>query len=298
MAKWIADGSISLREIPGTRIESHSTVTGMPIYNVRLEVPVGQLKNAISKLLGNPEIWPHTDTVITNIRAIAANLVQESGRYSTDGDGQLALLTVNPHLIDVTYTARPGLYTTLVGVAAYIDDVMGPRIESIPLDHRQIVWGGTANNVIIPISQQLLISPDVTPSTYIPGEQLEHTIEGWTFTTTTMSSLIGTVNNAAYTSVPLYNRTFPIGTLLLRNIQITKGMSFNSYKLAPYPWPGITTLQVKMIYEYKAQGWDKFYRLGTVSGVNVTGYYYMRHKSQPYDLVVPFPLADHTPYLP
>lgn len=299
MSKWVSDGSVVCREIPGSRVEAHNSISGNPNYSVRLGVPRADVQTALNKILGTPETWPHA-TPLSNVRAVSANIVADVGEYSTDGDAQLAFNS-NEQLIDFTYAPRTGVYLELgSGIDVYIEDILEPRNESKPLNPRHFIWGETTD--VVPQNKDRQLSPSEAPVKYEPGDTLTHTIEGWVFDTTNLNGFVGTCNQNAYYSESL-KRTFAAGTLLLKNIQLNKGFIFVSYR-APFvvslpliDYSGLAGPIVKFIYEYKEEGWDKFYRYDSNSNDYATGYYYIRYAQPPHDKFEPFPLADHDDWL-
>lgn len=297
--KWIQSGPVC-REIPGTRQESFNNVSGVPVYNVRLEIPKANREEALAALLGIPETWPHI-TVFSNVRVISANIVTDKGYYTTDSDGQTCD-PANNFLVDMVYTPRPGKY--LMDESAqdqYWEDILEPRNESRPLDPTHFIWGNTDDT--LPNDLDRTLAAQEAPVKYEPGETLTHIIEGWTYDTSSIGLFQGTCNAADYVS-PTLNRTFESGTLLLKNVQITKEVSFRSYRQpsgSPV-WPllefsGKFTPKLKFIYEYKKDGWQRFYRYDTNTNVYPPGYYYIRFAEPPYAKFEPFPLADHSPWL-
>lgn len=299
MTKWISDNSVLCREIPGTRSESYNAISGSPVYNVRLEIPNGQWELARSRLLGTPEAWPH-ESLIKNVKAISANLVSDSGKYSTDSERQI-LNPDNPHLIDMMYAPRQGVYVELfVGIDVYVEDILEPRNETHPLNCSNFIWGNTTDTV--PNDTMRTLAPAETPVRYEPGDTLTHTIEGWAYNTTGLEAFVGTCNNAPYISASL-NRTFATGTLLLKNIQITKQLVFISYRqpfavvLPLIDFSGLPAPIIKFIYEYKEIGWQRLYRADPDSTLYPEGYYYIRHAKAPYDKFSRFALADHSDWL-
>lgn len=293
MARWIADNSVVCREVHNTRKEVHNSISGSPVFNVRLEIPTNQLSTAITKLLGNPESWPHT-TIFQNVKCIAAEVIPNPGRYSTDADAQI-INPVNRTLVDLTYAPRHGVYLEdYTGDDVYWDDVLEPRIESKPIYHKSVIWG-TTDPAGIPVEgQRNILHPDEAPQKYEPGEQLTHIIEGWTLARALdvqlLTSHIGTCNDRAYTSIPL-GRTFDVGTLLLRNVITTKAMTFKSYRSGG----GTASFILKIIYEYKAVGWERFYRIDPIS--NSSDYYYIRYNTAPWNRFQAFPIVTHDNWL-
>lgn len=288
MGKWIADGSVFCREIHGSLVEGHNTLSGNPTFKVRLGVSTSNYKEALAKLLGNPEPWPH-ETQFQNVVAVAADKVANVGQYTTDADNQI-LLPANETLIDMTYMPRNGIYTeSYISTDVYVDDIIEPRIESRPVDNRTLIWGDT-DPVTVP-TDHIILNPDQTPSKYEPGEQLTHIIEGFDDSIQLVGAHIGTCNAEDYTSAPLNGRVFEAGTLLLRNLYVTKSMTFRSYRLDS----GLPTYTIKCIYEYKSIGWQRFYRIDPIGNAN--GYYYIRYNTTPYGLYQAFPIVTHQNFL-
>lgn len=300
MTKWISDGSIIVKEAQNTRSEQHNSISGMPMFNVRLEIPTAQLKPALARLLGIPEAWPH-DTILQNVKAVSANIVVHTGESTTDGDGVICLYS-DPTLVDMTYSLRTGMYVIDDGGNdVYWEDTIEPSAEYRPENHLNFIWGNTTNTV--PNDKDRTLSPDGVPSKFEPAETLTHTVEGWPFVTEGLELFIGTVNFDFYQS-PILDRTFNSGTLLLKSIQISKGISFISYR-EPFGSPvfplremsGKMTPTLKFIYQYKKNGWDRFWRADSDTANYPSGYYYIRHRDPPHAKYDPFPPADHSKWL-
>lgn len=301
--RWIADGSIVLREIHGSRRESHNSLLNVPNYNVQLECSQSNLKAAITALLGNPEPWPRTDTIIENIYATSIAVSSDKGEYSTDSEGQN--IEYNKLFLDVTYTPRNGVYAQdSAGFDVYIEDTIEPRNETRPLNSENFIWGTTtAGAGGVPNDKNRTLSPEEAPVFWEPGETLIHRIEGWVLGTD-FSGFEGTTNDAAYTS-PNLDRTYEAETLLLKSFKISKGFCFRSYRnpeAGPPPLPyieysGFPAPILEFIYEYKPQGWNKFYRYDPDQNTYPADYYYIRHAQDPWDQFEPFPSATHSEWL-
>ena len=298
MAKWIADGTVVLREVHGTRRDSVNALSGNPTFTVRLSVAADKLTLALEKLLGNPEVWPY-DTIFTpgfmEPRAVSAETTPDLSRGTTDSDSEI--INYPFYFLDVTYIARNGIYgvTAISGedpMDIYTDDVITVHNESHPLNHKMFIWGLQQTGLPTDITRQL--APDETPVRYSTVESFVHTIEGNTRSPDEASVLIATVNDTEYQSIIL-DRIFAPGTLLLRNMEVFHQYTFISYRPGPGIWSGRPTPNVRLHYEYKERGWDRFYRVDTVN--NVEGYYYIRYAMSPNDIYTPFPPRDHTKWL-
>lgn len=284
MAKWIADGSIALREIDGTRSEKYNPTSGIPSFNVKLECGTIARESAIQKLLGNPEVWPFAG-VFDHIYCVNVDVVG-SGQYTTDADGQV--LENQYVILDATYAPRVGVYLEedYQSKPVYWLDEIEPRYESRPLPHRQFVWGDITTS--LPSEILPMIDGDESPQKPEPGASIVHTIEGWQDPSwyAVARAAIGTTNAQAYTS-PVLGDTFEEESLLLRNVTIQPSYSFASYRT------GAKTYTLKFFYEWKHYGWNRFWR----NKMDAAGYYYLRYAESPYAIYLPFPPSDHRPWL-
>ena len=310
MATWIPDdisGPFPIEEVHNTRVESHNTINGSPVFKVRLNTQFDHLDSAQGKLLGTPLLWPHASLIPFKPYCVAMEVPPDMGRYSSDIDQQLVYPDGNV-FIDCTYVVRTGVYLEdYNNQDVYWEDQIEPRIESRAINHRQLVWGATDAQTIP--TKKIQLMSDEAPPKYESGETLIHIIEGWTDTTVKpnnptlplmnyLTSHIGTVALSAYTSIPL-GRTFEAKTLLLRNVSITRSFSFRSYRLPPggstTHYSGKPTNTIRMIYEYKKEGWDKFWRIDLEN--DTEGFYYIRRNKEPYGIVRPFPEINHDVFL-
>lgn len=284
MSLWIADGSIGLVEVEGTKREVFNSVSGVPNYTVQVACPFASRKDALKKLLGNPEKWPH-DTIFPYVYCIAADVVSD-GEYTTDADEQILHSTNS--ILQLTYAPRNGVYISedYFNKPVYWLDEIEPRYESRPVPHRNFFWGNTDTS--IPTEKMPLLDGDEAPQKSEAGVSLVHTIEGWQEYAyyDLMLASCGTTNSAAYTS-PILGKTFAAGTLLLRNATIVPSYTHVSYKL------GVKTYTVKLFYEWKANGWQKFWRNYGPS----PDYYYIRHNTSPYAVYNPFPMQSHSTWM-
>ena len=320
MAKWIHDWqegqetrSIPCREVHTTHVESHNSVSGNPIFRAQLEVPWSLVQLAITRLLGRPEIWPYP-TVLRNIIATSVELSNDQSRYSTDQNLQLINYSGNA-LLDVTYTPRPGVYMQLFKLEddegeidpgaspqdTYWEDSVEPLFESRTQNPELFIWGdSTGSPLQVGDSLRRPLTGNEVPS--LPRtdtKRLIHTIEGWADTSSYVDTLVGTVNNALYFSIPL-RRTFAVGTLLLDSYSIVRGFTFRSYRNVAIPPPettyydpsGFATGILKLVYVHKPSGWEKFWR--NVPNGQKSDYHYIHHNVNPFDTYRPFPLADHS----
>lgn len=297
MTKWIFDGSVACREVSGTRHESYNSLSGSPTFKVRLEVPAGQVKLAKAKLLGKPETWPHDSIFLgaSVVACVACEEVTDQGAYTTDADGQLCNY-INNHLLDCTYIARAGIYVEdMNSEDVYWDDEIKPRFESRPADNMMLMWGGTDEQSIP--QNKVPLNPDAAPPIFQGGETLTHTIEGWTLETATLQDVIGTCNDELYVSVPLHNREYSAGTLMLRNYEIIHSFSFRSYRIfsAQEPFSGKPTITLKLYYEYRKDGWQKFWRVNP--DLQQAVYEFIRYIKSPHDIFNPFPVVSHAKWL-
>lgn len=310
------DISIILREVHGTRIEAFTNVSGNPVYKVRLECPVSQYYYARACLLGGPEYWPFWisgNDIIKVPTCVSVEVSTDSTRASTDADGQV-LNYANKMLLDVTYVPRVGSYIEdFNSQHVYWEDKLEHVNETRPFSNLAFVWGLTTTTAPTEGQAKPLTHQEV-PVLFQPGYTLTHTIEGWcrdipetlrNEADTEDIEVIGTVNKEAYESLNL-RKTFPAKTLMLRNIIAETAFSFRSYwypgsssTLPNYDLSGYPTTTLRLIYQYKKEGWQRFYRVPVGDGALPEGYYYIRRndKVAGYPPYVPFPVADHNTFL-
>lgn len=301
MTTWITvPDAVDCKEVHGSALETYNAISGNPEYRVRLEVPFAQRSLAISQLLGGvqgtaPSRWPHT-TVFETVVATSISVVNDRSSYTTDGDAELLTYQGNS-LLDIVYTARTGVYGyDYNGKDVYWDDVLEPRTELIPIEPKMFIWGGDDENVI-PADEQ---NPrqDELPNRIEPGQTLYHTIEGWPRDFITgIDSYIGTTHNADYTS-PILKRTFLAETLMLRSYTIQQGFSFTSYRQptggAEDP-SGKATQTLKLVYEYKPDGWNLFLRYDPMQ--NTRTKQFLRYAGGSKDVAEIIPSITHNVFL-
>lgn len=310
MAKWIQDWtdtsgnhSIICDEIHVSHVDTYNALSGNPQYKVRLAVNWDQRELAIKRLLGQPETWP-LPTIFGNVVAVEAQVINDEGKYFTDADGQTIEYDEKAFL-DITYIPRQGIYRKLttndpavsnpINQPVYIMDEEEPRIEALPINPNLFIWGNTAGTV--PTDKTKVLTGQEAPSKFDVGQTLVHTIEGWCGKFD-IEDYVATVHSQAYTS-PITNKTYAAGTLMLRNYAIPRSFSFRSFRqeLDPIPTtsfydPAFTaTANLKLIYEYRSLGWERFFR-NDLAG-QAPGYYYIHWRETPYGKYVPFPAVNH-----
>lgn len=314
--------NIQCREVHSTHTETHNTISGNPLYKARLEIPWDSLMMALSRLLGAPERWPFNGLHFPfgqfyNIVAVSAEVINDAGSYVTNSGYEEVIHYDEAALIDVTYMPRIGKYITVPEkvvsdgegdpvtfppMDVYIEDRVQPRYESIPEHHRNLIWGDTTD--VVPTDKKML-HPDEVPSRGNPGLTLIHTIEGYDRSISELDALVGTVTNADYTPTTKGRKKFPSGTLFLRTYEVEDRYTFRSYRIKKDPPPptpgfdvyGLSTPVLKLVYEYKKEGWEKFWRNNSSPTVNASGYYYIRYSQPPYAKYVRFQPADHSAFL-
>lgn len=295
MAKWISDPlppwiisppvSIICREVHSSHTESHSAIAGNPTFNAKVAVLYTQLQDVVSVLLGKPENWPKGTSIIQDPVCVSCQVNNDTGRYTTDADGQIIDYSQYA-LLDLVYMARAGVYVVdNSGEDVFWNDEEEPRVESRPMNYKLLVWGNTDTTVPTPKIQLL---SDEAPSIYENGANLVHTIEGFDISFDDLEALIGTVHNVDYLS-PVNGKNYVAGTLLLDAYQVINHYNFKSYR------HGAISVTLKLFYKFKGISWSKFWRNGLDAAT--TGYHYMRHNKDPWPLFDPFPLASHIKYL-
>lgn len=285
MTTWISGGPVA-REVHSTHTEQHGTIGGNPTFNATIAVAWSELEEAVSLLLGGPEIWPKATSIIETPVCVSVRVNNDRGRYTTDSNGEVINYNIYA-LLDLTYMARGGGYVTgKDGQDLFWNDEVGPRIESRPMNHNLLIWGNQGGSGLP--SQKVQLTPDEVPSKYENGTSLTHTIEGWNDYTDDLTDLISTTNQDPYSS-PLTGVVYNEGTLLLRDYAEIPAYNFISYRT------GVIGTNLKLFYEFKKEGWQVFWRNDLVG--KTTGYYAIHQADDPYNQVLPFPMADHTRYL-
>lgn len=301
MAKWISDplpswmtsppANIPCREVHASHVESHSAIAGNPTFNAKIAVLYSSLQDAISVLVGRPEIWPKNTSIIQDITCVSAQVNNDTGRYTTDADQQIIDYSLYA-LLDLVYMARAGVYLVDENSQdVFWNDENEPRVESRPMNHKLLIWGDTTNPATVPQSKIQLHS-DEAPPYYDNGTNLIHTIEGFNINYDDLDALIGTVHNATYISPVTAGsniKIYPANTLLLDTYSVFNHYNFKSYR------DGAISTTLKLFYKFKSIGWNKFWRNGLTPAT--TGYHYMRHNRDPWDIFDPFPLVSHLKYL-
>lgn len=321
MAKWIKDwgsgpSSIVCREVHGSHSQVHNALSGNPQFIARLEIGWNDLQIAVTRILGQPSIWPHP-TTLRNVVAVDARVINDLAAYGSDAD--LQVINYAHHaLVDVTFIPRNGYYMTLTNIPTiagtsdypvdasgqhvYWDDVIESRFETLPQTPKNFIWGNTTGTTPSTITNNLL--PGEVPPKFEPGETLIHTIEGWSGSTFNIDNFLGTVvtlpGPIPYFSLPL-RKSFADKTLMLRAYSIQKSFSFRSYRepvvaaTGFFDFNGRATQTLKLIYEFKKNGWEKFWRTDYTSQIN--DYYYIMWASDPSKKYIPFPVRDHSIFL-
>lgn len=286
MTTWISTPSIVCREVHATHNEQHSSISGNPTCNARIAVPYSQLEDAVAALLGGPEIWPKATSVIQNLVCVSARVDNDTGRYTTDSNGEIINYNVFA-LLDLTYMARAGIYVIdQNGEDVFWNDEISPRIEAKPLNHTLLIWGNQGGSGAI--TQKVDLHSDEAPSKYDNGISLVHTIEGFDIGHDDLIDLVNTVHNAEYIS-PMNGRIYPASTLLLRSFSELVHYNFKSYRA------GVLSTTLKLNYEEKAVGWNRFYRNDIVN--KVEGYYTIHQNTSPYNQVILSQEVSHLKYL-
>lgn len=298
MANWLSTLGVPIRETHGTRKESHNSLAGNPTASVQLEVDWNYAIVAMRMLLGGelsisaPTIWPYASAM--TLYCTSAEISPDNGIYTSDDENTITY-SGNAH-INATFMARMGQYKqSYMSSIVYVEDIVQPRTESVPVNPLNLIWSkyDSQNPNTVP-DEKLSLQGGETPTIPDNGMTLIHTIEGYHGDIIGLNDeLIGTTNGIPYVSERL-NFTFPVGTLMLRNYEISKSFSFKSYKINNTIPPGgfnpsgLMTYTIKMFYEYKKVGWQVF-RRADMRLQSFNELYNIRYAESPYDLFIPFP---------
>jgi len=262
--------------------------------------------------LGKPQPWPHPtvfDKAISDATAVSIQLINDKGDALTDSSKQ-KFEYKHFAIFDVVYMARKGLYfLNNNDEEIYVEDEIQHRVETQPMNHLLLKWGKNSSSAVT--LTEGAAAPSLTfneaPVKFGIGETIVKTIEGWCCDLSNVA-VEGTVNDSALHSFIL-DRDFPALTLKLRSITATPLFSFRSYRdenpSGPPPTPtpplpkryersGRTTLTLRLQYEYREDGWERFWR--NTPKAAEAGYYHMIDSEPPYANVIPFPAVDHKAY--
>lgn len=324
MAKWIPDWtdvdsnphSIAAREVHTSHNESYNNLSGNPQFNVVLAVPWNDRYLAIQQLLGRPCIWPY-DTPFNLadlsdlqkvVVASSVQIINDTSRYTTDMDGEVINYAENA-LLQITYMPRMGMYaeitvksdgTTPLGAGKnqdiFLSEIEVPRFEFIPQSPKLFAWGGTTTT--LPSLPLVPLSPNETPSKNNSEVTLVRTIEGWCGIFD-IQPFVNTTHSQSYTS-SIVRKTYAANTLMLRSYNLERGYYHRSYReLGSNPgtvneffdFGNLPCFKLTLNYEYKASGWQRFFRADAESGQ--TGLYYIRYNQDPHDIYTPFGPKHH-----
>lgn len=307
MASWLTTLTVPIREVKGSRKESYNSLSGNPTASVQLQTAWAYGLTAKRMLLGGeisvdpPARWPYP--CFTTLYCSSVEVISDGGLYTPDIDGLDEGSTLTPSgnaLLNVTYISRMGAYKLSYSSSIlYVEDIIQPRPESIPVNPNHLVW-----NVYDPQNPNTISSEKPTlqageaPNIPDNGMTLTHVLEGYSGPIINLNDeLIGTTNAIPYVSSQL-NFTFPVGTLMLRNYEITKSYSFKSFKIlntipsGGFDPSGKMTYTIKMFYEYKKIGWNVF-RRADMRVQEFTDLYKIRYAESPYGEFVAFPQSPY-----
>jgi hypothetical protein len=280
---WLDDGNspdIVAVEQLNTRVENN-TVMGVPTKQVTLEVDADKAEDFITRILNSYQIFPGGGFNYT-FYATEARVRRQDGNVTVE-EGNQVIKYNGKVLIDMVYTALPGLLKTINEEVFYHEEDIEPRPESVRMDYRHLIWGTKGGSGNPTYTEH--INPDAAPPKQIGGWTLVRTIKGYAAANINWADLISTTNAAAYTS-PFDSIVYAIDTLLLRSLNLKRGC--NDYNFTT------NSMTVMVKYEYRKGGWNQFYHW-----VNDTdsGFYDLRYDYDKTKKVVVFDSADHTPFL-
>lgn len=302
MANWLSTLPVPIREVKGSRREEFNNISGNPSISVQLQTAWSHARTAKCLLLGGeaafggPAIFP--DYNFITFYCSSVDIVSDGGLYTSADDN---ILTPSGNaLLNVRYMARMGSYRlSYTSGTVYVEDLAQPRPESIPVNPNHLVWNvydPQTPNTISP--EKPTLQAGEAPNIPDNGLTLIHTLEGYHGAILQLNDdLIGTTNAIPYISAQL-RFTFPIGTLMLRNYELTKNFSFQSYKLAStipvggFDPMGKMTYTIKMFYEYKKIGWNVF-RRADMRVQEFTDLYKIRYAESPYGEFEAFPQSPY-----
>lgn len=269
--KWVE--GFEVYEVFGTRTERDSAMPGsMPTAEVQVAVRVDDAHEAKLAFLGGyntsfpgiPAKWPYSNSVVP-LYCVSCQKVNANMAYTVN---QEELLETEFVFFNLSYVAKLGVYLLQDGINLYVEDSLEPRFETRPLQHSLYCW----STIQAPETSRRPLTSNEAPVKTNSGFTLLHTVSGYFDLPDDIQGLIGTVADSPYLSVNLNKSFDPTltsgydGVLLLRTVNIVEEYTANSY-LGDQP-----TYTLKCRYEYKAEGWNQFWR----SNRNAPGGFYDR----------------------
>lgn len=302
MANWLSTLPVPIREVKGSRREEYNNLSGNPTISVQLQTAWSHARTAKCLLLGGEAAFggpaPFPDYNFMNFYCTSVDIVSDGGLYTSTDDN---ILTPSGNaLLNVRYMARMGSYRlSYSSGTVYVEDLAQPRAESIPVNPLHLIWSKydpQAHNTVQ--DEKTSVQIGEPPNSPDNGLTLIHTIEGYHGSLLQLNDeLIGTTNGVPYNASQL-KFIFPVGTLMLRNYEVSKSFSFQSYKLTSTIPPGgfdpmgKMTYTIKMFYEYKKIGWEVF-RKADMRFQTFEDLYNMRYAESPHAVFKPFPQSPH-----
>lgn len=130
----------------------------------------------------------------------------------------------------------------------FVSEEIKPTIEFQRLDHRKFRWGAADG----PPLQQ-----DEAPGKQVRGLSVMRTLYNVTTLPPEIYTAVGKVNDAAYNST-LLQFNFPEETLLYGEPSLSRTFAFD--QTLPVPTINSDGWNVTLEFQYKEQGWNKFWR--------------------------------------
>lgn len=228
--------SVACAEVHGTQQENWGT-DGFSA-SVVLQCAWNLRHALMADLLAYARAWPH-GSFTDPPRARTCSCVPDGAAFSEDGQ---AVNYTYDALVTVNYsTSSPETKDDQL-----VSESLEPNAEFLRLDFRRFRWGSQTGDPILEDEApgKLLKSLNLVRTHYQVAGPLP----------TALLSLIGSTNNAAYTST-LVDLTFEQDTLLYNPPSLSRTITTGGAKA----WT------IRMKFSHKPQGWNKFWRSKTQS---------------------------------
>jgi hypothetical protein len=228
-------------------VEQLDAFAGVNTAVVQLVCDWADRYTVVNDIIGNAKTWPLGGSVTAVAIKAAIRGVQNSAYTTTNGTIGYAQAQIDITYSNQTEEAQTGAEdSTAFPDLKYVDSIE-PTIEFQKLDFNQFRWDGGDR-----------LDEREAPARQLRGLSLVRTIYGFTTLPADTLSLVGKVNEDAYTS-SLLGLAFAPETLLFTPPSISQNVQTDgSVK---------RTATIKMIY--KPETWNKFWRAKTQTYVKM-----------------------------
>jgi hypothetical protein len=242
------------------RREDYDDKLGLLTAQVVLRCAYADRHNVVKEICGGRLPYPNGASGKVPLACQAAIVAtQAKGVFS--GDQTINSLEA---LITVTFSNQ---------ITDAFSESLEPTAQFSTLDHRWFRWGSGSGD---PLREE------EAPGLLVRGLNLvRHVYDVQGTFSTDLATLVGSTNQAAYTSAPLGGMVFDVDTLLYCAPVINRKVdSLN-----------VTKYDIEKKFTYQPQGWNTFFRTKTGTYQQI----YLAGGSTPY---TPYPLADFSNILP